>query len=299
MKIFITGAAGFIGSHLVTRLVREGFELIAHDNLYRGKTESLQKHITLGKIDFWEGDIRSYDQVRRLMEECETVFHLAAQSNVIGAEENMDYSFETNVIGSYNVLKAAMANGVKRLIFISSREVYGEAERLPVTENHPLKAKNTYGVSKIAGEKYVSLFGKSGEMETVILRLANVYGPGDRDRVIPIFINNLLHNEPIRIFGGKQLIDFVSVEIVVEALVQSMKTDKAINNPVNIGSGKGTNLYDLAERIMELFGKKSEIITLPGRNAEVEKYTADITEMKKIFDINIPDDPLYYLEKLM
>ena len=299
MKIFITGAAGFIGSHLVKKLVNKNFEIIAHDNLYRGDIQKLQSFIDDGIITFFEGDIRSYDQLRRLMSGAEIVFHLAAQSNVIGAEENMDYSFETNVIGTYNVLKAAQSNGVKRLIFTSSREVYGEAQMLPVSETHPLNAKNTYGVSKVAGEKYVGLFNRPGHMETIIFRLANVYGSGDKDRVIPIFIHNILNAEPIRIYGGKQIIDFVSIEIVVEALLQSIHLPGIAGTPINVGSGKGTDLYQLAARLKTLLNSETPVLTEKGRSAEVEKYTADIQKLMQTFKLNIPEDPLYHLDEVI
>ena len=112
------------------------------------------------------------------------VFHLAAQSNVMGAIENIDYSFETNVVGTYNVLKAAHAARAKRVLFASSREVYGEAQYVPVDEAHPIASKNTYGASKVAGETYCQVFATNFGLETIILRLANVYGSRDFGRVI-------------------------------------------------------------------------------------------------------------------
>ena len=299
MKVFVTGAAGFIGSHLVDKLVEEGIDVIAHDSLYRGKLQNISGHIDKKKIDFWEGDIRSFDQVKRLMEGCEAVYHLAAQSNVMGAVSDMNYSFETNVIGTFNLLKAASENKIRRFIFTSSREIYGEAENLPVSEDHPAKAKNAYGVSKLAGEKYVSLFAEINAFETVLLRLANVYGSRDFNRVIPIFIDNIRNNQDIRIFGGRQIIDFVSVKIIIEILWQSLQNGAAINQPINIGSGIGTTLFQLAEKIMKETGANCSIQTLPARNEEVERYTADTNNMKRIFKIEIPEDPLYHLAEII
>ncbi|MEJ2545033.1 MAG: SDR family NAD(P)-dependent oxidoreductase [Calditrichaceae bacterium] len=299
MKICVTGGVGFIGSHLVDRLVDNGNEVVVIDNLSRGKLQNIEKHIHNRSITFHEADIRTYDKLQKLMKDCEIIYHLAAQSNVMGAVVDLDYSFESNVIGTYNVLKAAKECGARRLIFTSSREAYGEALSIPVSEDHPLRSKNFYGASKVAGEKYCEIYQNMEFLEVVILRLANVYGQRDFNRVIPIFINNILKNENIRIFGGKQVIDFISIEKVVDALIQSLNNEKAIISATNIGSGKGTTLFELAKRIQGLFRSSNEIEVEPARSVEVVKYVADIKRMSEIFNISIVEDPLYYLSKMV
>jgi UDP-glucose 4-epimerase len=298
MKVLVTGGAGFIGSHLVDRLIVNNYDVIAVDNLFRGKLSNIQKHIDSGNVEFFPTDIRDYDELQKLFYGVEVVYHLAAQSNVMGAVSNMDYSFESNVIGTYNVLKAASNNNVKRIIFSSSREAYGEAEYLPVDEKHPLNAKNSYGASKAAGEKYCQVFQNMGFFEMVILRLANVYGLRDFDRVIPIFINNVLQNKDIHIFGGGQLIDFISVELVIDVFIDSIENRSFLNGPINVGSGKGTSLFDLAEKIKENFPGNSKIIVDPAREVEVVRFTADISRLRELSDIIIPDDTLYLLENM-
>lgn len=273
-------------------------DVVAHDNLHRGRLENIQSYIESKKINFVEGDIRSFDHLRRLMKGADIVYHLAAQSNVIGAVENLDYSFESNVLGTYNVLRAAQQNKVKRFIFTSSREVYGEPDSLPVDENHPLNAKNAYGASKVAGENYIRVFQNMGAFEIVVLRLANVYGDRDFDRVIPIFIGNLKKGKDICIYGGKQIIDFVSIETVVDTLFLSMQNNKAIFEPVNVGSGKGVTLFSLAERLKKLIPSESEIIIEEERPVEVQHFTAGIKRFRKVYHLPIPDDPLYFLEKM-
>ena len=299
MKIFVTGGAGFIGSHLVDRLVKDGHEVIVLDNLSRGWVQNIEKYIENKSIIFHQADIRNYDKLIELMKGSEIIYHLAAQSNVMGAIVDLDYSFESNVIGTYNVLKAAKECGARRLIFTSSREAYGEALALPVNEDHPLRSKNFYGASKVAGEKYCEIYQNMESVEIVILRLANVYGYRDFDRVIPIFIHNVLNNESIRIFGGKQVIDFIDVDKVVEALIQSINNDDASKGATNIGSGRGTTLFDLAKRIQELFKSSNEIIVEPARSVEVVKFIADVKRMSKIFKIQRDDDPLSYLGKMV
>ena len=299
VKIFVTGGAGFIGSHLVDRLVKDGHEVIVLDNLSRGRVQNIEKYIENKSIIFHQADIRNYDKLIELMKGSEIIYHLAAQSNVMGAIVDLDYSFESNVIGTYNVLKAAKECGARRLIFTSSREAYGEALALPVNEDHPLRSKNFYGASKVAGEKYCEIYQNMESVEIVILRLANVYGYRDFDRVIPIFIHNVLNNESIRIFGGKQVIDFIDVDKVVEALIQSINNDDASKGATNIGSGRGTTLFDLAKRIQELFKSSNEIIVEPARSVEVVKFIADVKRMSKIFKIQRDDDPLSYLGKMV
>ena len=299
MKIFVTGCAGFIGSHLIDRLIADGFEVAGVDNLSRGKSDNISEQINSHALEFNEADIRDFETISGLMKGCEVVFHLAAQSNVMGAVIDLDYSFQSNVIGTYNVLKAARANKVKRLIFSSSREVYGEAESLPVREDQPLRSKNFYGASKVAGEKYCEIYQNMKDIEIVILRLSNVYGLRDFDRVIPIFISNMQKNQKVKIYGGKQVIDFISIELVVEALVQSIDNEKAITGATNIGSGVGTTLFELANRIQEIYKSGSEILVEPARNVEVVKYIADIKRMCNIFDIMPEGDPLYYIKSMV
>ena len=299
MKILVTGGAGFIGSHLVDRLVKEGHKITVLDNLFRGRLRNIESYISSGQVVFLNQDIRNFDQVKQACSGCEMVYHLAAQSNVMGAVEDMRYSFSTNVTGTFNVLLAAKEQGVRRLIFSSSREAYGEAEYLPVDERHALNSKNSYGASKAAGEKYCQVFQNSGDLEVVILRLANVYGPRDFNRVIPIFIENVKQGKDITIYGGKQLIDFISVPFVVDVLRLAANNRKALTGPVNVGSGQGTTLFDLAKRVMALFGKNNQVVVEPARSAEVVKYTADLKRFKEIFKTKPALDPLEYLKEMV
>ncbi len=255
MRILVTGGAGFIGGNLVNRLASMGAgDVLVLDNLHRGfSRDSLPGG---GRIP--EGrHPRSEGASPRLSKGCEIVFHLAAQSNVMGAVADASYSFSTNVVGTYNVLQSAAAAGVKRLVFPSSREVYGDPRHIPVPETAPLRAKNAYGASKIAGEVYCRLAAQQG-LETVVLRLANVYGPGDRDRVIPLFAAAASAGLPITVFGRQKILDFVWIDVVVDALIRAA-FGSYIRGPVNIGSGKGTTILDLARRMVDLSRSDSEI----------------------------------------
>jgi UDP-glucose 4-epimerase len=290
VKILVTGGAGFVGGHLVNRLASMGAgDVRVLDNLHRGYSrDSLP-----AMVEFRKADIRDADAVSDGLRGCEIVFHLAAQSNVMGAVADAAYSFNTNVVGTYNVLQSAAAAGVKRLVFPSSREVYGDPGHFPVPETAPLRAKNAYGASKIAGEVYCRLAAQQG-LETVVLRLANVYGPGDRDRVIPLFAAAARAGLPITVFGGQKILDFVWVDVVVDALIQAA-FGSYIRGPANIGSGKGTKIVDLARRIVDLSHSTSEIDVVEEREQEVGRFVADISRAKRLLKIPEPDDPLWAL----
>ena len=299
MKILVTGGAGFIGSHLVDRLFKDNWgEIIIVDNLFRGKIENLAQHHNNPQVQFFTVDIRDYVALRDKMRGAQYVFHLAAQSNVMGAVTNVDYSFETNVAGTFNVLKAANECGVQRIVFTSSREAYGEAQYLPVDENHPLLSKNTYGASKLAGEAYCRVFYNMFKLETAVVRLGNAYGLRDFDRVIPIWLDRAFQGQNLVVYGGTQLIDFVWIDQIVEALLRATQAD-IIGQPINVASGIGTPILELADRIIKLVDTSAKLNVQPARAAEVAKFTAKVDLMREKLGIEPPSDPLFALPQMV
>jgi UDP-glucose 4-epimerase len=293
MRVLVTGGAGFLGSHLVDALVAADEEVLAFDNLYRGSRANIGLHLRTGAVRFIDGDIRDYGAVLEAATGVEVVYHLAAQSNVLGALTDTDYSFNTNVAGTYNVLKAAAHAGVRRLVFASSREVYGEPESIPVPESAPLSAKNLYGASKIAGEAYCRVWQNATGMECQILRFANIYGPRDRDRVIPIWIERANQGEPLELYGGEQLVDFVWVASAVEALLRAAECDPA--RPINVGSGVGIDLPYLAHRILEQTSSPSKVQVFPASPTEVVRFVADVEQMQRVLGVTPDSDSLSHL----
>jgi nucleoside-diphosphate-sugar epimerase len=299
MRVIVTGGAGFIGSHLVDRLVQDGWgNVVILDNLFRGKRANLSRHAGNTAVRFLQTDIRDAEALREQFAGAEVVFHLAAQSNVMGAVTNIDYSFSTNVGGTLNVLKAAQSAGVRRVVFTSSREVYGEAQWLPVDESHPYHCKNPYGASKAAGEMYTRVFQHAGDLTVAVLRLANVYGVRDVGRVIPLWVERALKGQNLVVYGGQQLIDFVWVDTVVKALLRASQLED-MDDPINIGSGQGTPILELAERIIALSGSSSRLELLPARGAEVGRFTADIHRMQERLGLQPPADPLFGLPEII
>jgi UDP-glucose 4-epimerase len=288
MAVLVTGGTGFIGSHLVATLVAAGEEVIAFDNLKRSRGAPQQ---VLAGARLVEGDLRDLDAVRAACQGARLVYHLGAQSNVLGAVTNQDYSFGTNVVGTFNVLTAAHEAGVARLVFSSSREVYGEVERLPVDESRPFDPKNAYGASKVAGEVYCRIFQRTYGLDISVLRLANVYGPGDSERVIPLWLEAARRGEDLLIYGGQQVLDFVPIATVVMALRRAAETSLG-GQPVNVGSGAGTTLQQLAARVEALPGARVRVQMLPARPVEVTRFVADVTRMRTVLGIEPPTDPL-------
>jgi len=294
-RALVTGGAGFIGSHLVARLVAEGQEVVVLDNLTRPSRDRMAALANLSIFEFYTGDIRDRAAVAQAVRGCDVIYHLAAQSNVIGALEDPEYSFTTNVTGTYNVLRAAVEGNVRRLVFTSSREVYGEAQYTPVDELHPLDAKNPYGASKVAGEAYCRTFANCHGLDVAIVRLANVFGPGDTDRVIPLWLGEAAAGRDLRVFGGEQVLDFVWVDTVIDML--TLAGARGLPGPANVGSGIGTPILELARRITEVTPTGSSVARVAPREAEVKRFVADVSQMRRL-GIEPDADPLRHLAGL-
>ena len=219
--------------------------------------------------------MRDFATVREATRGIDLVYHLAAQSNVLGAVSDMEYSFTTNVTGTFNVLRAASQAGVKRFVFTSSREVYGDPASIPVPETAPIAPKNAYGASKAAAEMYCQIFASHG-ITTHILRLANVYGPRDFGRVIPIFVDNATSGRPLILFGGNQILDFVWIRTVVDILM-AVGLGNSPSGPLNVGSGRGTRIDELARRVLACTASASTVEFATTREIEVTRFVADVS----------------------
>lgn len=292
MRVLVTGGAGFIGSHLAHALVALGHDVVVLDNLRRG-----HRTVVPPAAEFVEGDIRDAATAREAARGCEVVFHLAAQSNVMGAMDDVEYSFTTNVAGTLNVLQAAAEAGARRVIFASSREAYGEPECVPVSENAPLTARNLYGASKVAAEAYCQAWRATAGLDTVVLRFANVYGPGDSGRVLPLWLARAVRGEDLELYGGAQVLDFVHVDIAVQALLAAMAP--GVEGPINVGSGQGTALRDLAARIIGMTSRRSRLVVRPPRGPEVVRFVADVRRMRAVLGVEPPADSLAGLEAMV
>ncbi len=297
--VLVTGGAGFIGSHLVDYLLQhDARQVIVIDDLTRPRMNWLDSRRNCRGLQILEGSILDEHTLDAALTGVDVVYHLAAIATVMDAVRDPERTFAVNALGTARVAMAARRAGVRRLVFSSSREVYGDPAALPVSEDAPLRPKNVYGATKAAGEMFLATLDPH-EIEVVILRLANVYGPGDRGRVIPIFLNNVLNGVPLVLYGGEQSLDLVWIGDVVESMVKAGFSDTYIAEPVNIGSGTSTRLKALAQRIADLAGTETAIQVAPPRGPEVERYQADLTRASHYFGLAPKADPLDRLPEVL
>jgi UDP-glucose 4-epimerase len=289
-KILVSGGTGFIGSHIVDRLISDGIEVTVIDNLHSGYLKNIRYNRRRKELHFVRGDVRDFGLVRGAVKDVDAVFHEAAFVDVAQSTENPVLTNEVNVNGTLNILKASLDLGVKRFIHASSAAVYGSALRPQKREDGPLNPTSPYGVSKLAAESYVRLFNDLYGMETVSLRYFNVYGPRQSFNirsayggVIALCANRLLRNIPPIIYGdGEQTRDFVYVQDVVEANMLALRTKYALGETFNVGSGTSTSINQIAELLKEIIGKENlrNIYSEP-RPGDVRHGYADIDKAKK------------------
>ncbi|MEN6413618.1 MAG: NAD-dependent epimerase/dehydratase family protein [Veillonellales bacterium] len=253
MKALVTGGAGFIGSHIVDKLVQENCRVVVVDNLSTGLRNNLN-----AKAKFVEMDIRSHELIDLFQtEQFDYVIHQAAQTMVPSSIENPDYDCQVNILGTVNVLECCRKTGVKRLVFASSAAVYGNVETIPVTETAETCPTSFYGLSKLTVEKYLYLYHEIYGFDYVVLRYANVYGERQGDAgeggVVSIFTRKIHQGQPLTIFGdGGQTRDFIYVGDVANANYQAMVTPNG-NAVYNISTQTETSVNTL----IELLGKAS------------------------------------------
>jgi UDP-glucose 4-epimerase len=246
---------------------------------------------------FVKGDVRDAGLVRDLVSHVDGVAHLAALVSVPESLRDPALTFDINVNGTLNLLKASADCGVKRFIYASSCAVYGNIEKLPIKEDFPAKPESPYGVSKLTAENYARKYFEDYGLETVCLRYFNVYGPrqayNDYSGVITQFLHRIRQDLPLVIFGdGKQTRDFVYVEDVAEANVLALKCGKAAGEVFNIGTGVATSINQLAETLLEIMNKRNgKILHDKARKGDIRHSVADISKAKEKLGYN-PKVPL-------
>jgi UDP-glucose 4-epimerase len=263
-RFLVIGGAGFIGSHVVSELLKhEVKEVIIYDNFARGKNSNLEDSIKDPRCSIFKdgGDVRDVDILDAAMKDIDGVFHLAAMW-LLHCKDYPRTAFEVNIAGTFNVLEACVKNKVQRLVYSSSASVYGDAHEIPMTETHPFNNKNFYGATKIAGEALCRSFYDRHNLQYVGLRYMNVYGPHQDQTaaytgVIPIMLNKIDENQTPEINGdGSQAYDFVTVRDAARCNVLAMKSDLT-DEFYNVGTGVQTSIKELCELILSL--KKSEL----------------------------------------
>ena len=284
IKVLVTGGAGFIGSHLVDRLVQEGNEVVVIDNLSTGKRKQVNK-----KAQFYKMDIRS-KRIERVFrkERPLIVVHLAAQMNVRLSTEDPVFDAEVNILGTINLLEHAVKNGVRKVSFASSGgAVYGEQEVFPAAESHRTDPMSPYGISKLAGEKYLAYYTNTMGLRHAIMRFGNVYGPRQEPEgeagVIAIFSKLMLDGgQPIINGTGKQTRDFVYVDDVVESLMVTL--DEDIQGIFNVGTGQEATVNECYGIIKELTNSSCKDLYGAAKKGEQFRSVLDVRKLREGFD---------------
>jgi nucleoside-diphosphate-sugar epimerase len=285
MKVCVTGGAGFIGSHLVDRLVADGHEVSVLDDLSSGSRDNLVR--SADRLRFVEGDVRDPHAVREAFEGAQVVFHQAARASVVRSLEDPAGVTDVNVAGTVQVLVGARDAGARRVVFASSSSVYGDTDVRLKAEDLPLRPRSPYAASKAAGEHYLAAFGASFGLEWAALRYFNVYGPRQSPRsayaaVIPLFVDACLAGRRPTIFGdGLQTRDFTYVADVVEANVRCALVPEAPCAALNVGAGRAHGIGELAARVADLVGARVTPRHAAPRPGDVAHSLADVRRLER------------------
>lgn len=289
MPVLVTGGFGFIGSHLVEKLVEFGAHVTILDNLSSGNKENIEK--VKDKVLCIQGDITDFETCLHATKNQQIVFHLAAFISVPDSMKNPFDCHKINVIGTQNILEAARINNVKRFVFSSTCATYGESECECKEDDHPAST-SVYGFSKLIGEIYCKEYAQIFDMETVIMRYFNVYGPRQNPHgcyagVIAKFSYNMEHDLPITIFGdGTQTRDYISVSNVVEANLFFGMCDKLHTHGeiFNIGTGKSISILELIDALKKQYPSyQKDPIFMPARPGDVKYINADCSKYKNLY----------------
>jgi UDP-glucose 4-epimerase len=287
LHILVTGGAGFIGSHLVDRLLAAGHSVVAMDNLVNGKEENLKEARLSPQFRFLKADILNMDECLEASRNTDVVFHLAC----LGVRHSLHSPFENhrvNAEGSLNVLEAARLNKVKRFFYISTSEIYGDIKQFPIDENGVPLPKTVYGSSKLAGENYAYSYFQCFGLDTTILRIFNNYGPrahyeGDAGEIIPRSIVNLLYGKRPVIFGdGSVTRDFFYVKDTAAALAGLLGQHNISGEIINIGTGEEITMKKLLETLIRLIDTGIAIEYMEDRPADVPRLWVNPSKFRKI-----------------
>jgi NAD dependent epimerase/dehydratase len=289
--ILVTGADGFIGSHLTETLVRQGYRVRAFVMYNSFNSWGWLDHCDLeikSQFEVFAGDIRDPFGVKEAMKGCDAVLHLAALIAIPYSYHSPDTYVDTNIKGTLNVLQAARELGVKRLIHTSTSEVYGTARFVPITEEHPLQGQSPYSASKIAADQLAYSFYASFGLPVVIARPFNTYGPRQSARaVIPTIIVQIANGQrQIKLGAVSPTRDFNFVQDTVAGFIAALQSDQGLGEVINFGSNFEISIGDTARLIAEAMNVEIELITdelrLRPEKSEVERLWADNTKAKEL-----------------
>lgn len=290
-KVLVTGAAGFIGSNIVDKLLNLNYYVIGVDNLSSGSMDNISMYMNNSNFKFILGDITDYNLCCEITKEVDYILHQAAINSVPRSLESPELYFSNNLVGFNNLLDAARKNGIKKFVYASSSSVYGDSQDLPKREDKIGKALSPYSLTKQNNESWAKLYSDIFNLPTIGLRYFNVFGPKQKinseySAVIPKFIFGILKKEPIKIYGdGMQKRDFTYVDNVVDANIKAMNDLNSLSGEVyNVAGGRPISVIDLLTAIEEELNEKAEVNYVGLRKGDVLNSSADISKAKR--DLN-------------
>lgn len=289
MRILVTGGAGFIGSHVVDRLVNEGFRVRVVDNLSSGRLANIKRHIESSAIELVVGDLKDPEVALRVVDGVDTVFHYAANPEVRVSTTNPEVHFNENIVATFNLLEAMRRRNVRELVFASSSSVYGEPLEIPVGEDAPVKPVSIYGASKASCENLIHAYAKLYGFKAIALRYANVAGPRLRHGVIWDFIVKLRENpHELEILGdGEQVRSYIYIDDAVEATMTAWRKTSGYFEVYNVASEDWITINELADIVIEAMGLKNvekkykPILHGVGWLGDVKKIALRIDKIKR------------------
>ncbi|MBR9677367.1 SDR family oxidoreductase [Candidatus Woesearchaeota archaeon] len=291
MKYVVTGGAGFIGSNLVQALLEKNHEVVVIDDLSSGSLHNIEPF--MDRVKFVKGSVESFELLKKEFACADIVVHLAAIASVPKTIEDPVLASAVNTEGTLKALLAAKHGGVKRFVFASSAAYYGNAEKMPKVESMAPQPESPYAIHKVTGEYYCKVFSQKHSVDAVSFRFFNVYGPKQDPKspysgVISIFINSVLNDKPITIFGdGHQTRDFVFVDDVVKAIILACESEQKFDGEVfNIATAKEISLLDLIKNINTVLEKNVMPSFSDVRAGDVKRSVADISKAKKVLGFN-------------
>lgn len=291
MKILITGAAGFLGSHLSEKYVKEGNIVYAVDNLINGNLNNIRTLLHRKNFKFIQEDIMRDELYSILPNDFDAIIHLAAQIHVDKSIVNPSETFKVNVEGTLKILEFSRINDINKILYASSSEVYGSAQYVPMDEKHPLAAKHPYGISKAAADRLCYCYNETYDLGVDIIRCFNFFGPRQKDSgyggVIAIFLKRILENKPPLIYGdGEQTRDYMFVADAIRAYDSILKSDSNPGkNGINFGTGSEISINDVAKLIIDkchMNSNKIKPIHVEARPVEVTRLFADIKKAREL-----------------
>jgi dTDP-glucose 4,6-dehydratase len=289
-RVLVTGAGGFIASHLVERLVAEGARVRAFVRYNSRNDPGMLKLIpadVFSQLEIVQGDLRDNEAVRKAMQGVDTVFHLGALIAIPYSYVNPREVVDVNILGTLNVLMAARDFGVRRIVHTSTSEVYGTAQYVPIDEKHPLQGQSPYSASKIGADRIAESFYRSFEVPVVTLRPFNAFGPRQSARaVIPTIITQALTRDEVKLGSLEPSRDFTFVADTVEGFLRVASADNVLGEEINLGNDNTIRIGDLAGKIFDIIGKTPKLVADPQRvrpgKSEVMKLWASNQKAKEL-----------------